>query len=173
MSSISELNEKAGKNTENNTNTSTPNADSQGSQIRLHRIYTKSSLFEAASLTVALLENPPQPVISLQVFSNAYAQDKQIHEAVLSLNLSAKHNDSLLWRVQVQQAGLYSLEGFTEEQQKQVLNIFCMSQLYPYACVAISNQVTQGGFAPVYLSPINFEELYKQQMQSKTPEAVV
>jgi preprotein translocase subunit SecB len=137
-------------------------------QLTVHRIFTKSSLFEAAALTPSLIQQAPQPAIDLQVNANAYPQGEW-HEAVLTLNVTAKFKDALLWRVQLQQAGLYTLQGFSEEQQKALLNGFCMSQLYPYACVLINQLVSQGGFAAVYLQPLNFEQLYQQQLKTPQP----
>jgi preprotein translocase subunit SecB len=131
--------------------------------FRVHRIYTKNSLFEAGSLTVPTLEAPPVPTLDLQVNADVLSQDAEVHEAVLTLNVVAKHEDKTLWSLKLQQAGLYSLLDFTEEQKQNVLNGFCMNQLYPYACVAVNHIVVQGGFSPVYLSPMNFEQLYQQQ----------
>lgn len=135
------------------------NKDKNSTQLKVHRLYTKSSLFEAATINLGLLEHPPQPVLDLKISANANPQDKDkgLHEAVLTLQLTAKHQDSLLWRVQYQHAGLYTLEGFTAEAEKRVLQGFCMNQLYPYACSEVNRLVTQGGFLPVYLNPINFD----------------
>lgn len=138
-------------------------------QLKVHRLYTKGSLFEAAVLNSSLLEPPPEPVLDLQISANANPQkDKGLHEAVLTIQLTAKHQDNLLWRVQYQHAGLYTLEGFSEEAEKRVLQGFCMNQLYPYACAEVNRLVTQGGFLPVYLNPINFDA--EQQKAAKQSE---
>lgn len=134
-------------------------------QLKLHRIHLKNSLFEAATLTLSLIEHPPQPTVDLQVYANVYTQEKN-HEAVLTLQVTAKHQDSLLWRAQCQMAGLYTLLNFTEEQQKQTLNGFCMSQIYPYACAEVSRMVMQGGFPHVHLNPMDFGQLYQEQMKA-------
>ncbi len=126
----------------------------------------KSSLFEATTLTPTLLESIPHPTLNLRVFNKAHHQKNNTYEVVLSLDLTAKDNDSLLWRVQLQQAALYTLDDFTEEQKDLVLNGFCPNQLYPYACVEISHIVIQGGFAPVYLSPMNFEQVYQERQRA-------
>ncbi len=131
--------------------------------FRLHRIYIKNSLFEAGTLTVSALEVPVAPTLDLQVHADVLSQDAGVYEAVLTLNIVAKHNEKTLWSLKLQQAGLYSLLDFTEEQKQNILNGFCMNQLYPYACVVVNQMVVQGGFAPIYLSPMNFEQLYQQQ----------
>ncbi len=147
-------------------------ANKSKGEIKLLHMYIKNSLFEAASLTRALLENPSPPALDIQVFANHFAQDKEMHEAVLTLQVTAKQNASLLWRVQLQKAGLYTLQGFTEEQQKHVLSGFCMDQLYPHAAAAVTQLVSQCGFQTIYLQPMSFEQLYKeQQLQNQKTEA--
>jgi len=133
-------------------------------ELKLHRIYTKSSSFESANVTVPEIATA-QPVIDLQVHANVYPQpqSENTHEVVLTLQVTAKHNGALLWQVQLQQAGRYALIGFTPETAKFVLNGFCMNQLYPYACAEISHLVNQGGFGMVYLQPIDFVQQYKEQ----------
>jgi preprotein translocase subunit SecB len=146
-------------------------------EMTLHRIYTKGNSFEAAAMTLDLLQNTVQPKLELQIGVNFYKQGAELHEAVLTINATAKHQDALLWKVQLQQAGLYTLKGFNEEQLKAILIGFCMSQLYPYAALNLNQQVTQGGFSTVYLQPVNFEELLKQQLakekEKKNQEADV
>ncbi len=136
--------------------------------FRLHRIYTKNSLFEAGTLTVSALEVPVVPRLDLQVHADVFPQDSEVYEAVLTLNIVAKNDEKTLWSLKLQQAGLYNLLDFTEEKKQNVLNGFCMNQLYPYACAVVNHIVVQGGFAPIYLSPMNFEQLYQQQKAKPT-----
>ena len=131
--------------------------------FKLHRIYTKNSLFEAETLTLSLLEHPTEPELDLQIHADINPQEGTVYEAVLDLNITAKNKEKELWKLRLQQAGLYSILNFSEEQKQTILNGFCMNQLYPYACVAATHLIVQGGFAPVYLKPMNFEQLYKQQ----------
>jgi preprotein translocase subunit SecB len=62
--------------------------------------------------------------------------------------ITAKLSDNLLWRIQLQQAGLYTLKSF-EEGIKRVLNGHCINQLFPYAAATVSAMAVQGGFPPV------------------------
>jgi preprotein translocase subunit SecB len=138
-------------------------------EMNLHRIYVKGSSFEAASMTTELLQATVQPKVEMQIAVNVYPKGNDVHEAVLTVVATAKHQDSLLWKVQVQQAGLYTLKGFSEEQLKLVLSGFCMTQIYPYVALNLNQAVTQGGFSTVYLQPLNFEQLIKEQ-QAKEQE---
>jgi preprotein translocase subunit SecB len=149
----------------------TPTNSNPPAELKVHRIYTKSSLFEAAKVTapeIAIAE----PVIDLQITANVYPQSlpENMHEVVLTLQITAKHNGALLWRVQLQQAGCYALTGFTLDAEKAVLNGFCMNQLYPYASSEASHLANQGGFGMVYLQPIDFVQQYKEQQLAATLE---
>ena len=63
------------------------------------------------------------------------------------------------------QAGLYKLQGFSETNQQAVLNTLCPHTLYPYACRVITDLVADGGFPPLVLQPINFEQIYAQRLE--------
>jgi preprotein translocase subunit SecB len=148
------------------TNEASDKSDSTA-ELKVHRLYTKSSVFESASVT-STESLTHQPVIDLQVHANVFPQrlPENTHEVVLTLQVTAKHNGALLWRIQLQQAGCYGLIGFTPEAGKAVLNGFCMNQLYPYACAEVSHLVNQGGFGVVYLQPIDFAKKYREQQSA-------
>ncbi len=103
----------------------------------------------------------------MQVFANIYPQENAVHQAVLSLKIQAKYQTDVLWKIQLEQAGFYMLEGFSEEQQKTILNGFCMNQLYVYAGPVVNQMVVQAGFAPIYLQPMDFHQLYQQQKKKE------
>ncbi len=42
-----------------------------------------------------------------------------------------------------------------------------MQVLYPYACVSISDLVVHGGFPPLILEPVDFNQLYARKMQKE------
>jgi preprotein translocase subunit SecB len=134
-------------------------------QLSVQKIFCKGLLFEAASLTPEIIANSSDANLELQASVNIHERENNVTEVVLAINLIAKLNGNLLWRVQLQQAGFYILQGFNEEQLKQTLNGYCANQLYHYASVIVNNTVTQGGFAPVFLAPMNFDVLYQQQLK--------
>jgi preprotein translocase subunit SecB len=102
-------------------------------------------------------------MIDMQAQVNVSDRGDDTHEAVLTLQMTAKLEGNLLWRAQLQQTGLYKLTGFNEEGLKRILNGHCMNQLYPYAAAGVSTMAMQAGFQPVYLAPMNFEVLYLEQ----------
>jgi preprotein translocase subunit SecB len=101
---------------------------------------------------MALLEKPVQPTVELQVNADNHPQENNIFEAMLTLQVVAKHQGGLLWRIQLQQAGIYTIKDFSKDAKKGIFNGFCINQFYPYACSEVSRLVAQGGFLPVYLA---------------------
>ncbi|MBT8122028.1 MAG: protein-export chaperone SecB, partial [Gammaproteobacteria bacterium] len=51
-----------------------------------------------------------------------------------------------------------------QQQIDRLLGIFCPRTLYPYACAAMSDIVSKGGFPQLLLAPINFDALYQQRL---------
>ncbi len=154
-------------------NTQDSHENLNSSRLNLHRIYVKNSAFESFSVNKATLENPPQTLLEMQVFANAYAQENNVHQAVLGLKIDAKQNGDLIWRLQLETAGFYTLEGFSEDQAKDLLHGYCMNQLYNHAAVVVTQMVVQGGLLPVYLQPMDFNRMYqdkKKESLAQSPE---
>ena len=52
-----------------------------------------------------------------------------------------------------------------------MLGMHCPNVLFPYARQAIGELVSQGGFPPFYLQPINFEALYAEGLRRRAEAA--
>jgi preprotein translocase subunit SecB len=50
------------------------------------------------------------------------------------------------------------------------MNTMCPNTLFPYARQLISTLVAEGGFPPLVLQPVNFEQMYAQRMQEMMEE---
>jgi preprotein translocase subunit SecB len=140
-------------------------------RLSLQRIYLKNNSFETFSVNMASFQNPVQAILEMQVFANAYAQENNVHQAVLGLKIDAKHQGDLVWRLQMEMAGFYTLERFSEDQQKGILHGYCMNQLYNHASVIATQIVTQGGFLPIYLQPMDFNRMYQEQKKEVVSQA--
>ena len=88
---------------------------------------------------------------------------ENLHEVVLTVTVTAKIDEKTAYLAEVAQAGIFKMSGFTEKTAHAVLNTMCPGTLFPYARRAISEMVSDGGFPPLTLQPINFEQLYAQR----------
>jgi preprotein translocase subunit SecB len=138
----------------------------QQPEFIIHRVYVKDLSLEAPHSPQAFQEEW-QPELNLQFSMNSTDIGDGNYEVVLQVNVTAKSKDKALFLVELKQAGLFTLKGFTEEQNHQVMSITCPTILFPYAREAVSDLVGRAGFPPLYLTPVNFEALYAQQMQEQ------
>jgi preprotein translocase subunit SecB len=75
--------------------------------------------------------------------------------------------DFLGFLVEVQQAGLFSIQNADGSQVSQIIGIACPTTLFPYAREALDNLVVKGGFPAINLAQVNFEALYTQALQDR------
>ena len=74
-------------------------------------------------------------------------------------------DEKTLFLVELEQAGIFQITGYSKEEQRALVGSFCPGTLYPYAREAISEVVAKGGFPQMLLQPINFAALYAQAQQ--------
>jgi preprotein translocase subunit SecB len=142
----------------------------QKTNFSIQRIYIKGSSFDAPLLPKIFKENLT-PKIDMQVQTHYSEIEPTVYEAVLTLDLTNKAEEKILWQIKLQQAGIFTLEGIPKEQIEPALYGYCMNLLYPYACEAVSNMAVRSGFVPVYLIPMNFEALYQEQKRQQAEAA--
>ncbi|MGC1854798.1 MAG: protein-export chaperone SecB [Candidatus Aquirickettsiella sp.] len=143
-----------------------PSKPTQQPEFIIQRVYVKDLSLETSHSPQAFQEEW-QPELNLQFTMNTSNIGADNHEVVLQITVTAKSKDKTLFLVEVKQAGLFTLKGFTEEQNHQVMSITCPTILFPYAREAVSDLVGRAGFPPLYLAPVNFEALYAQQIQEQ------
>jgi len=138
------------------------NTPQQDFAIRM--VYLKDSSFESPN-TPAVFQENIQPTFDINVNSNVTQIQENSHEVVLTLSITAKFEEKVVFLSEVQQGGVFESTGFTQQQLHQILGTFAPTQLFPYAREAVNSLIVKGGFPSVVLQPINFDALYVQHMQ--------
>ncbi len=139
------------------------NKEQQG-QFNIQKIYSKDISFEAPGSPKIFTEKW-EPKNNLDLNTNANPIGENTYEVVLSLTVTAKIGETTAYLCEIHQAGIFSVEGFSDTDLHAMLGSFCPSILFPYAREAVSDIVTRGGFPQLLLAPINFDALYEQHMQ--------
>ncbi len=73
--------------------------------------------------------------------------------------------------VEVQQAGIFLVSGFPENEMGHMMSAYCPNILFPYAREVVSDLVNKGSFPQLLLTPVNFDILYAQHMQEQKQKA--
>lgn len=135
--------------------------------IAISKIYVKDFSFESpqAPDVFRSADWKPQTDLNLRSSHSAIEGEDDLHEVVLTVTVDAKDGDTTLFLVEVQQAGLFQIGGYTEEEFGAIVGSFCPNILYPYAREVVASTVMRGGFPEFVLQPINFDALYMQSRQ--------
>jgi preprotein translocase subunit SecB len=139
-------------------------------QFLVQRIYTKDLSFEAPNSPTVFRENW-QPEINIGLGTEIHRQDEHVYELVLRVNVEAKFDDKTLFLVEVQQGGLFTVQGFGADETDAVLNVAAPNVLFPYVREAVSDLISRGSFPQFVLQPVNFEAMYAQQRQARAQQA--
>ena len=145
--------------------------DETNPQFEIQRIYVKDLSYEAPNTPHTFVEEwKPEVELNLETKSNK-VQDN-LHEVVLSVTATVSSNKKSAFVIEIQQAGIFVINGFESEQLRHMLGSFCPNILFPYAREVISDVVMRGGFPQLILAPVNFDMLYAQHMEEqKTTES--
>ncbi|WP_297528101.1 protein-export chaperone SecB [Thiohalobacter sp.] len=138
------------------------NQNAGDKQFAIQKIYVKDLSFETPNSPQIFTEEW-QPEINLNLNSESRPVTDTVFEVVLSLTVTAKIGDKTAYLAEVQQAGVFTIAGFAEEELKPMLGAFCPNTLYPFARETVADLVNRGGFPQLLLAPINFDALYAQQ----------
>lgn len=151
----------------NSTNPAQSNApEATDSQFMIQRIYIKNLSFETTN-TPAIFQQKWEPELNLDLNTQHTKLEEGVYEVALTVTATVKNNLAIAFLVEVQQAGIFTIQGPSSEQLDHLLNSFCPSLLFPYAREVISSEVLRGSFPQLVLAPINFDALYMQQLQDK------
>lgn len=132
-------------------------------QFAVQKIYTKDISFESPNAP-AIFTEQLKPQINLELNSNARPIADNVYEVVLSLTVTVKHEEKTAYLIEVQQCGIFNIQGFERDDLGRMLGSFCPEMIYPYAREVISDIATRGGFPQLLLAPVNFEALYAQHL---------
>ena len=141
----------------------------QGPEFAIQRIYLKSLNYLAPS-SPAVFQEEWKPTIDMQIQTHTTKLSEGLHEAVLKVTVTGKSSDSPIFTIEIEQAGIFVINHFTDEQLGAVLGGMCPNILFPYAREAITELATRGTFPPVYLAPINFDVVYAQAVQQQAQQ---
>ena len=139
-------------------------------QFAIQRIYTKDISFESPNAPQVFISEW-EPKINVDLSTEIQALTEDTIQVVLTVNVVAKHEDKTAFLVEVQQAGIFLVKGFSEEELGPLMGIGAPNALYPYAREVVSDLITRGSFPQFTLQPVNFEQMYAQQMASKKESA--
>ena len=135
-------------------------------QFAIQKIYTKDISFETPN-SPKIFTQKWEPSLDLNLGTNVENLENSMYEISLSITVTVKVADTTAYLVEIKQAGIFTIAGFSEQEMGPMLGSFCPNVLFPYAREAISDLVNKGGFPQLILAPVNFDALYMQHLQQQ------
>ncbi len=145
-----------------------PQADQP--QFSLQKIYTKDLSFELPNAPQVFQETG-QAEVKLNLSQRVNNIAEGVYEVVLAVTVTATSDEKTAYLAEVHQAGLFSISGLQEPQLQAALNTLCPHTLFPYAARSVTDMVAAGGFPPLVLQPVNFDQVYAQRMSQAAAQA--
>ena len=138
-------------------------------QFILQKIYVKDVSFETPNSPEAFTQ-AWEPAVNIDLNSNGRAIGENMHEVVLGITVTVKLQDKVVYLAEIHQAGIFTITGFAQPDLEAMLGSYCPNILFPYARETVSDLVTRGGFPQLLLSPVNFDALYQEHLNSRAAE---
>lgn len=133
-------------------------------QFLIQKLYLKDVSFELPNAP-GIFQEQGQSDVKMSLAQRVDDLGENLHEVVLTVTVTATLGEKTAYLAEVAQAGIFLISGFNEQAAHAVINTMCPNALFPYARRAISALVADGGFPPLTLQPVNFDQLYSQRMQ--------
>jgi len=138
------------------------NAQTQGPAIRVLSQYIKDLSFENPGAT---LQEQPNIELGIDVGATPQPGNEGAFEVTLKLKARAGTEQTALFLIEMDYAGLFQLQGFSQADMEPILLIECPRILFPFARRIIADISAEGGFPPLRIDPVDFGALYSTQKQ--------
>ncbi|MBF0447576.1 MAG: protein-export chaperone SecB [Magnetococcales bacterium] len=129
--------------------------------FHVEKLYIKDLSFESPN-SPEIFGNLGEPKVEFNLNTGASQKGAEHYEATIQATVSVKNAEKTLFLVELTYGGVFLIQNFSKEQTEALLGIECPSILFPYVRRVISDLVTEGGYKPLVLDPINFAALFHQ-----------
>jgi preprotein translocase subunit SecB len=137
--------------------------------FNIEKLYVKDLSLEIPNApAIFLMREAPKTELELQ--TKASLLEEGIYEVEVMVTVTAKLPDKeqVMFLIEAKQAGIFQIRNMSPAEMEIVLAVMCPNIIYPYLREVVSEMAVRGGFAPLFLNPINFDAIYQQQKQQQT-----
>src|SRR3982751_1841311 len=140
--------------------------DENGPQVATLAQYIKDLSVENPSAP-QVFQWQEQPSLDVQFHLNAEKVADDVHEVGLKIEVAARSENGVHFVVDLSYAGLFGLRNLPDEALQPFLLIEAPRLLFPFARQIIAEAVSNTGFPPLLLDPIDFTAAYMSQLQGQ------
>ena len=134
-------------------------------QVSILAQYTKDLSVENPS-SPQVYQWQVQPTLDVQFNINVEKVADDVHEVALKIDVTARSENGVHFVVDLSYAGLFGIRNAPEEALPPFLLVEAPRLIFPFARQVVAEAVTNTGFPPLLLDPIDFAGAYLTQLQA-------
>ena len=134
------------------------------------RIFTKDLSLESPESPSIFDNIKSTPKVAFNLNTTITEINETSYDITLEITVKAENDNTVIYMVELKQAGLFIIDGADDELKDGFLNIRCPEVLFPYARETISSLIKKAGFPPIFIAHIDFNALYQQELSKKTKQ---
>jgi preprotein translocase subunit SecB len=112
-----------------------------------------------------------QPTLDVQFNISVEKAADDVHEVTLKIDVSARSENGVHFVVDLSYAGLFGLRNLPDDALQPVLLMEAPRLIFPFARQIVAEAVSNAGFPPLLLDPIDFTGAYMSQLQAAQEQA--
>ncbi len=128
--------------------------------------YIRDLSFENPGAPATILGGGAQPQFNIGINVGVKKQTDDVYAVEITINAKAERDKALLFNVELIYGGVYRVKNFTEAQLAPLLMIECPQMIFPFARQVLAATVQSGGFPPVMMEPVDFRQIYLQNLRA-------
>ncbi|MEQ1769217.1 MAG: protein-export chaperone SecB [Devosia sp.] len=128
--------------------------------------YIRDLSFENPGAPGSIMLNTTQPTFQVGINVNVKKQADDIYAVEIALNAKAERDKTVLFNVELVYGGVYRIKNIPEAQLAPLLMVDCPAMIFPFARQVLATTVQSGGFPPVMMEPVDFRQLYLQNLRN-------
>ena len=145
--------------------------------VQVHAQYVKDFSFENPMAPDSLrpqTQSKGKPELDVNIMLDAAKVTDEssldLYESVLKLTVKSTAGSEVLFISEIVYAALVSVKNVPPAAIRAILYVEVPQMLFPFARQMVSNAVTNGGFPPLLLNPVDFKAMYAASIKKTAPE---
>jgi preprotein translocase subunit SecB len=108
-----------------------------------------------------------QPNVEVQFNINVQGLADDVHEVSLKVEVSARSENGVHFVVDLSYSGVFGLRNVPADALQPFLLVEAPRLIFPFARQIVADAVSNSGFPPLLLDPIDFAAAYMSQLQAQ------
>ena len=143
-----------------------------GIPLNITHQYTKDLSFEnpgAPGLFINAQAEPPN--IDIDVSVEAQTLGSNTYEVALHMRVNASAGSTTLFIAEIAYAAIAEIGEIPKEHLHAFIVIEVPRMIFPFARSILSGMISEGGFPPLLIAPVDFVEMYRQTAEKASETA--